>query len=124
MCVPSRRAEHVADVARADEPGPAGHQEAAELAISHVPPSVRRPLDRRCQPAGGVVVAGQFGCPQERGHRAGVRPVPVVDAAEQPAVGHVVVEDVGDLELAAAGRREVLDDLERIRAAGSTPRSG
>ena len=38
----------------------------------------------------------------------------LVDAREESPVGDVVVQDVGDLELAATGRREVIDDVERV----------
>ena len=41
--------------------------------------------------------------------------MPVVDPAEEPAVGDVVVQDVGDLELAAARWREGVDDGEGVR---------
>ena len=108
--------EDVPDVARADEPGPTGHQEAAELATGHVgsAQSVGRSTGGASRPAASSSRASSA-ARRSDATVPGVRPMPVVDAAEQAAVGHVVVEDVGDLELAAAGGRQVLDDLERIR---------
>src|SRR6476659_8853319 len=76
--------------------------------------SADRPLDRSRELAGLVVVAGELGGPDQRGHRAGVGPVAVVDPVVQATVGDVVVEDVGDLELAASGRGERVDDRERV----------
>ena len=46
----------------------------------------------------------------------GVHPGAGVDLGEQPAAGDVVVEHVGDLELAAAGGRQALDHVERVRS--------
>ena len=107
--------QDVADVARADEPGAAGDEQAPERAA----PRPRQPTGRLTggdEPAGGVVLGGQLGRAQERRDRPGVGPVAVVDRAVEAAVGDVVVEHVGDLELAAARREQVVDDRERVRA--------
>ena len=113
---PVATAEHVPHVARADEPGAAGDEQAAERPgvsgtaqpTGRLTGGVRRP--------GGVVGGGQLGRAQQRGHGPGVGPVALVDRAEEAAVGDVVVEDVGDLELAAARRQQVGDDIEGVRS--------
>src|SRR3954447_21501234 len=68
------------------------------------------------QPTGRVVLGSHLGRTKEGRHRARVRPVAVIDRAVEIAVRDVVVEHVGDLELAATGWVEVLDDLEDVRA--------
>src|SRR3954451_12512795 len=73
-----------------------------------------RPRGRWAEAPGGVVVAGELGGAEQARNGAGVRPVTVVDPREEPAVGDVVVEDVGDLELASFRRREAADDIERV----------
>src|SRR5258705_4366993 len=73
-----------------------------------------RALDRPGEPSGLVVVPGELGGPKEGGYRPRIGPVAVVDPAEQAPVGDVVVEDVGDLELAAARGGEGVDDRERV----------
>src|SRR5205823_3176806 len=78
--------------------------------------SLRWPLDRWGQSTLGLVPRRQLSRTQQRGHRARVGPVAVVDPGEQAALRDVVVEHVGDLELAAAGRGEVVDDLEGVRS--------
>src|SRR5436190_23110330 len=79
-------------------------------------PSADRTLDRPGEPTGVVVIASELGRPEQRGDGAGVRPVAVVDAAEQAVVGDVVVQDVRDLELATSRGRERVDDREGVRA--------
>src|SRR3954452_426269 len=68
------------------------------------------------QPAGRVVLGGHLGRAEEGRHGAGVRPVTLIDRAVEIPVRDVVVEHVGDLELAATGWVEVLDHLEDVRA--------
>ena len=79
-------------------------------------PSPDRAADRRRQAPRGVVLGGQLGCPEQRGDGPGVGPVALVDRAVETAIGDVVVEHVGDLELATAGRQQVVDDVEGVRA--------
>ena len=111
---PVAAAQDVADEAAPDEPGAAGDQEVA--------PGRRAAVTRWAAAGGGgelplgVRGGGQLGGPQQRGDRARVGPVPLVAGRVEAAVGDVVVEDVGDLELAAAGRRQRVDDVEGVRA--------
>ena len=116
--------EHVAHEARADEAGAARDEQVgagaeSSASAAHV---VTRSLGRASmraapsRPGRRRRRRGDLGRPEERRDGAGVGPVAVVDAREEPAVRDVVVEHVGDLELAAARRREVLDDVERVGA--------
>ena len=110
---PVAPAQDVADVGGADEPGPAGDEQTARRGPRPPQPTARVTGAR--QPASGVVGGGQLGSPQERRDRPGVGPVTLVHGAVEALAGDVVVEDVGDLELAAAGRQEEVDDPEGIR---------
>ena len=107
--------QDVADVAGADEPGSARDQQPPEGAVRHAIGQPTGRVDGRVEPALGVVRGRQLGRPQQRRHGPGVRPVAVVDLGEQAAARDVVVEDVGDLELAATRRRQSLDDVEHVR---------
>src|SRR5690242_618551 len=73
-----------------------------------------RSRDRWREAAVGVVRRGHLGRAEQRRHGPGVRPVTLVDGAVETSVGDVVVEHVGDLELAATRRQEVVDDRERV----------
>src|SRR3954452_10419267 len=73
-----------------------------------------RPGDGRLEPAGGVILGRDLGRAKQGRHGPGVGPVTLVDAAEQGTQRDVVVEHVGDLELAATGRQEAVDDLEGV----------
>src|SRR3954454_6999544 len=77
-------------------------------------PSPEWTLHRRREAARRVVIAGKLGGTQQRRHRPRVGPVALVDPREEPTVRDVVVQDVGDLELAAPRRREPVDDAERV----------
>ena len=106
--------EHVPDVARPDEPGTAGDEQMSERPI--VAHSLgHRAGDGGLEPAGGMVLGRDLGGAQQGRHGSGVGPVTLVDPAEQGAQRDVVVEHVGDLELAAARRQEAVDDLEGVR---------
>src|SRR3954470_5217903 len=78
--------------------------------------SADQPGDGWRQPTRRVVLGSHLGRTKEGRHGAGVRPVALIDRAVEIAVRDVVVEHVGDLELAATGWVEVLDDLEDVRA--------
>ena len=106
--------QDVADEARADEAGSAGDQQPSRRR-SAAHRSTGRWRGRPERPVGGVV-GGELGGPQQRRHRPGVGPVALVHPREEAPRRDVVVEDVGDLELAAAGRGEVVDDVERVGA--------
>src|SRR6185369_2288311 len=94
---------------------PAPRRGAVASVASVTAPLSDRALDGPGEPSGVVVVAGELGRPEERRDGPGVGPVPVVDLAEQAPVGDVVVQDVGDLELAATRRGKRVDDRERVR---------
>src|SRR5262245_38026913 len=74
------------------------------------------PGDGSGQPAGGIVGRGHLGRTEKRRHGSGVGPMTVVDRAVETPVGDVVIEDVGDLQLATTRRQQVVDDRERVRS--------
>src|SRR6185436_7778514 len=87
------------------------------IAITRVArPSPERTLHGRRQTAGRIVVARQLCGAHQRRDRSGVGPLTLVDPGEEPAVRDVVVQHVGDLELAATRWGEPVDDTERIGA--------
>src|SRR4051812_10778661 len=75
-----------------------------------------RPSDGWRQQACGIVLSGHLGRAEERRNRPGVGPMTAVGRAEKVARRYVVVEDVGDLQLATSRWQEVVDDGEGIRS--------
>src|SRR4051812_42838278 len=73
------------------------------------------PLDRTREATGVVVVAGQLGRPDQGSHGAGIGPLAFVDPGEEPPIGDVVVENVGDLEFTAPRRCQTIDHGECVR---------
>src|SRR6187551_1405006 len=87
------------------------------VAITRVArPSPERTLHGRRQTAGGVVIAGELGGAHQRRDGPRVGPLALVDPGEEATLRDVVVQDIGDLELAATRRGEPVDDTERIGA--------